>query len=150
MKWRALATDLTEEKLDVNLSLLLGGDDCRFQIIASAGLRSSVAETDPFAVPRKPRTAYIQVPKSTTDMQYGDHVSLLGWGFSPDFGMVAGDEMIWISESIGRVGTGNRLYLHSLPAGDHRISLHIPNGLGGEASENVGLKIIERRLNKNP
>ena len=36
--WRAIAADLTEPRHDVNLNLLPGGDDCRFQVVASSGI----------------------------------------------------------------------------------------------------------------
>ena len=60
--WRAIAADLTEPRHDVNLNLLPGGEDCRFQVVASSGIRTNglgnraVCGADEVGQPEYPRT----------------------------------------------------------------------------------------------
>src|SRR5262249_23941487 len=84
--WRALATNYSQPYRVVNLDEFPGGEECRFQLVASAGIRTATAETDPFVVLRKPMRAHILAPASGTDFRQGDPVTLRGIGFSPNFG----------------------------------------------------------------
>ncbi len=139
--WRALATGLTQTEYVVNLDLVPGGEHCRLQIVASAGLRTTVMETEPFAVPRKPRQAYISSPQTGSEFEIGMHIALAGTGFSPDFGLTSSDEVVWSSRSIGTIGTGYQLTTNTLPIGYHRITMYVPDGLGGEASASTEIRI---------
>ena len=78
--WRAVAADLTSWSLAVNLDLLPGGERCMFQIVASSGLRTVAAETEPFEVRRKPRTAAILRPKPDERFPRSESVVLLAAG----------------------------------------------------------------------
>jgi hypothetical protein len=140
--WGAVAADLTEPRHVVNLDLLPGGAKCRFQVIASSGIRSSVALTDPVEVARKPRKAYILSPaNSGMTFKQGEGVVLLGGGFSPDFETTDFDEVVWTSDRDGVIGTGYGVITHSLSTGRHRISIDFPDGLGSETSASVFVTI---------
>lgn len=140
-RWRALATGLTQTQYVVNLDLVPGGEHCRLQIVASAGLRTTVMETEPFAVPRKSRQAYISSPQTGSEFEIGMPIALAGTGFSPDFGLTSPDEVVWSSRSIGTIGTGYQLTTNTLPIGYHRITMYVPDGLGGEASASTEIRI---------
>ncbi len=131
--WRALAAGLTEAHYVLNLDLLPGGSECRIQVIASAGLRSAVAETAPIEVARKSRQAYILLPAESSVFEYGEVIPLMGGGFSPDHGMAPFEETVWTSSTRGMLGTGYRLPVRGLPIGRHLITVHVPDGQGGEA-----------------
>jgi hypothetical protein len=140
--WRAIAADLTDNCHMVDLDLLPGGDKCVFQIIASSGIRSSVATTEPMVVPRKPRKAYILSPEnSEMTFKQGEDVVLLGGAFSPDFETSDFDEVVWISDRDGVIGTGYQIITRSLSAGRHRININFPDRLGGETSAVVYVTI---------
>jgi hypothetical protein len=146
--WRAMACGLTDRKYLVDLSTVPGGTDCRIQIVASAGLRSAVAETSPFEVSRKPRLAFIVRPEQSS-IVYTESIAfvpLLGGGFSPDFGVAPGPEVSWSTRVLGQLGTGQRIVAR-LPVGKHRIMLHVPDGIGGEV---VTAKIIDVRRVAEP
>jgi hypothetical protein len=142
--WRAVAADLTEPQHVVNLDLLPGGAKCMFQVIASSGIRSSVAATKPLEVPRKPRKAYILSPaNSGMTFKQGEGVVLLGGGFSPDFETTNFEDVVWTSDRDGVIGTGYEVIVHTLSVGRHKISIDFPDGLGGEASATVFVTIKE-------
>jgi len=132
--WRPLAADLTESKLVVNTELLPGGDDCIFQVIASSGVRTASATTDPIEVAHKPRRAEILAPASGSTFAQGEAVELLGGGFSPDYETVELEDVLWISSRDGQLGIGYQVVTNRLTPGRHRIMLSIPDGMGSEAS----------------
>jgi hypothetical protein len=142
--WRAVAADLTGTRHVVNLDLLPGGDACKFQVVASAGVQTAVAETDPFAVPRKPYQAHIITPQSGAEYQQGEPVALQGGGFSPDLETTAFEEATWASSLDGPLGTGYQVVVHTLSVGRHKLTLTIPDGYGGEATGSVFVTVIPR------
>lgn len=139
--WRAVAADLTEPNYVVDLGLLPGGDECKFQVLASAGLRTTTTETDPFSVPRKPRQPHILSPVPDATFTEGEPVVLLGGGFSPDFETPEFGDVVWTSNIDGIVGVGYEVITHTLSAGRHRITISIPDGLGGEASAGMYIEV---------
>jgi hypothetical protein len=139
--WHAVDADLTSPGLVVDLDLLPGGDQCAFQIVASSGLRTVTAETEPFAVKRKPRTVTILRPKTGEQFTQGASVCLLGVGHSPDFETAYFEDVMWTSNRDGYLGIGDQLTTHTLSPGRHRISVSVPDGLSGEASATVSIQI---------
>jgi len=139
--WRAVAADVTFWSLVVNLDLLPGGERCVFQIVASSGLRTVTAETEPFEVKRKPRTAAILRPKPGERFPRGASVVLFGGGHSPDFETADFDDVVWTSNLDGHLGIGHQLTTHTLLPGRHRITVSVPDGLGDEASASVTVEI---------
>jgi hypothetical protein len=49
---------------------------------------------------------------------------------------------MWISNAAGFIGYGNELITNALPAGRHKITLSVADGLGGESLAEVFLKIV--------
>lgn len=131
--WRPLAADLTEPKLVVNLDLLPGGEECVFQVVASSGIRTALATTEPVAIPEKPCLAHIVSPEDGATFSQGDAVELLGGGFSPNFETTEYDDVSWTSSQDGRLGTGYQVVTNSLSPGRHRITLRVPDLMGGES-----------------
>jgi hypothetical protein len=146
--WQGLAVGLTATDFELNLALLPGGPECRVQVIASAGLRSAVAETAAFEVARKPRQAHIVFPEEGREFEYGELVSLRGGSFSPDYGMAPPADTLWTSDTQGILGSGYRLPVHGLLVGRHVITLHVPDGQGGEAVVSRAIRITEPRDHK--
>jgi hypothetical protein len=139
--WRAVAADLTEPRSAVNLDLLPGGDDCRFQVVASRGIRTTVTESDPFAVPVKPVQAQVLDPRPDAVYREGEAVVLRGGGFSPDHETTRFDEVSWSSSVDGHLGVGYEHAVTTLSPGRHRITLSVPDGLGGEATSAVFIEV---------
>ncbi|MDQ6815059.1 MAG: hypothetical protein M3040_15090 [Bacteroidota bacterium] len=139
--WRAVTADIEENSHVVNLNTLPGGDQCLFQIVASSGMRTSTATTEPFAVDRKPYEAHILSPKSSDNFKKGADVRLYGGGFSPDFGTIDFDYVTWTSDRDGLLGTGYEVITNKLSSGRHRISINLPDGLGGDVSASVYIQI---------
>jgi hypothetical protein len=142
-RWRALASALNTSRLAVDLGLLPGGNQCRLQVIATAGLRTSVAETAPFHIPRKLRIPYLVEPHADARYEVGSPVAFFGIGFSPDFGLCPPAEVKWSSQKDGPLGTGYQLTITSLSVGRHRIQLSISDGLGHEQVAERAIAIVQ-------
>jgi hypothetical protein len=142
--WRTVATDLAEPRHVANLELLPGGDRCRFQVVASAGVRTAVTETEPFAIPVKPVQVHILSPTDGTLVTEGEPLTLRGGGFSPDFGTTAFEDVVWTSSRDGPLGIGYETLVQNLSVGRHRIKLTVPDGLGGEAAGIVSVEVASK------
>lgn len=138
--WRAVGADLADSRLTVNLDLLPGGRGL-FQVVASAGVRTSTATTEPIEVPRKARQAHILAPEDGTTVAAGEDVEFLGGGFSPDFETVEGEDVTWTSNRDGNIGTGYQLITRRLSPGRHQITASLPDGMRGEARVSVGVTV---------
>jgi hypothetical protein len=152
--WRAIAAGLTEPSLATDLDTLPGGERCILQVVASAGIRTTTVETEPFAVEVKPRRAYIVSPDPDAFFREGDSVVLGGLGFSPDFGTATFEETVWTSNIAGFIGSGFEVITHTLARGVHMVRLGVADGLGGETSAQVQINIeprdTERPLRRPP
>jgi hypothetical protein len=142
--WRAIAAGLTEPSLEADLDNLPGGERCILQVVASAGIRTTTVETEPFAVEVKPRRAYIVSPDPGASFREGDSVVFGGLGFSPDFGTATFDETVWTSNIAGFIGSGFEVVTHTLARGVHMVRLGVADGLGGETSTHVQINIEPR------
>jgi hypothetical protein len=139
--WLAVAAGLTEPRFVADLADLPGGEDCLFQVAASSTIRTTVAEAQAMAVSVKPRRPYILSPEPNSRFSQGEPVRLGGVGFSPDFQTAPLDEVVWISNVDGFLGYGHNLITQALTPGLHKITLSVADGLGGEASESLLIKI---------
>jgi hypothetical protein len=139
--WIALVVGAGETSHVVNMELLPGGERCQFQVLASAGFRTATVESEPFSRPVLPRRALLVSPAAGEAFESSAAVALLGAGHSPDFGTPPPDEIIWTSNRDGFLGAGYELTLTDLSVGPHRISVSVPDGLGGEAVANVSIRV---------
>jgi hypothetical protein len=143
-RWRALAVGLKEHSFQVDLSLLPGGEECRVQVVAYAGFRTATATTPPFVRETTRRRAYIGSPRSGTELRVGELVHLVGAGHSPSHGATCADDVTWYTTELGALGRGHQLSVE-LPVGRHRITLHAPDGAGGEATASVDVSVVAKK-----
>ncbi len=139
--WRPVVIGLKETKFDVDLDQLPSGDDCRLQVLASTILRTAAAETDPFAVTRKPRQAMIAPVEDPTETRPARHVELAGCAYSPD-GCCEDEELMWFSSLQGYLGAGSHLIANDLMPGEHVISLVAPDDCDGETRAEHHVRVL--------
>jgi hypothetical protein len=140
--WRAVAANVRDTSTLLDLDQLPGGDDCRVELVVSAGLSSTVVQSEPFAVRRKPRRAHIASPRDGQTYHAGTPIVFAGAGYSPDFGTSAPDETMWRSErDCCAVGTGTYFVRDDLSAGIHRITLSTADGAGGQTAASVVITV---------
>jgi hypothetical protein len=141
--WQAVAADLRANHCLVNLDLLPGGEDCRFQVVISAGLAAATAVSEALTVRRKPRQAALISPQEDDTYRFGQPVILAGAAYSPDYGATPGEEVTWTSNRQGSLGSGQHLVVSDLRPGRHHIRLSASDGQGGDVSAGVWIQIGE-------
>jgi hypothetical protein len=137
--WRCIASGLKGYEHLVDLDYLPGGADCIFQVVASAGVRTAIAQTASFSIERRARQAHILMPTSGASFVAAMPVVLKGFGFSPDFPTIEPHELTWTSSVNGLLGVGAEIAATGLPMGHSSILLSMPNGLGGETVSSVSI-----------
>ena len=102
--WRALEPPQAQASYVLDLSALPGGEHCRFQVVASSGIRTTVITSEPFTVPVKPTTGEILSPVDGAEIRVGARLLLHGRAFSPDFGTtsIRGDAVVLRSRRVDR------------------------------------------------
>lgn len=138
--WRAVGPVQSETSYVLDLRTLPGGQRCRFQVLASSGVRTSATETDPFTVEVKPTVVEILSPGDSTELRAGEAVLLHGRAFSPDFATTPAEGMLWFSDRDGLLGTGPEARV-TLSTGAHELTLRVADGLGGEAEDVVNVQV---------
>lgn len=139
--FRALAPRLTKTEYLVDLDRLPGGEKCLFQVLATDGVRTAAAVSNPFSVPQRPRETMIATPPSGSVYAPGDTVSLVGESFSPQTGSAYPSELEWHSDLDGPLGKGQEIHVQNLRPGVHRISLTANDGCEGKATATIQIEV---------
>jgi len=147
--WRAVAGRLDVNEYVVDLDRLPGGEFCRFQVLATEGIRTGGAVSGFFSVPQRPRVTNIVSPPAGTVVASGELVTLLGESFSPDTGSAAETDLQWHSDLDGALGIGHEFYLRTLRPGVHTITLRTSDGCGGESAATVQVEVKEQPARKH-
>jgi hypothetical protein len=138
--WQPVNIGFEWKSCRVDLSRLPGGDDCRFQVIASTILQTATAQTDSFRVRQSPRRAMIAGPSLARRVHRASTLELAGTAHSPD-GFAEEGELTWSSSLQGHLGNGSYLTVHDLVPGEHEIKLTAPDGLGGQTEDVVMIRV---------
>jgi len=145
--WSPLAIDISGTSLDTNASHLSGSENAMFRVLASDGLNTTVADTGPVKVTRKPPLAFISIPADEALINYeNDDIILLGTGQDFEDGVLNGSSLVWNSDIDGLIGYGSQLYLpaKSLSLGSHMITLTAVDSDGKEASTSVMVNVQDK------
>jgi len=139
--WRAVAPRLRTTEYVVDLDNLPGGEGCQFQVLATEGIRTGMAVSEPFRVPQQPRETSIILPTPGVVFAPGQTVTFVGESFSPHTGSAQPSELQWHSDLDGALGVGHEISLNKLRPGLHTISLKAPDGCGGESMVSLQIEV---------
>jgi hypothetical protein len=143
-RWSTVAANLREPACRINPTLLAGGEACRLEVVASSGVRTSVATADRFQLPLKRRKAHILAPDPGTEVPQGTQVLFRGGGFSSDFGLADMEDVIWRSDLDGMLGRGLELAAELGSTGLHTITVTVPDGVDGIVTARTSLRVTAR------
>lgn len=149
--WHSLATDYpgdgdattTMTVTSMATSLIPGSDvqsapgSSRIRVIATDGVNSGMALSEPFLVPRHNPLPHIVSPRNGAHFRHSDQIWLRGRGLDAEDGTVPGTGLSWIVSGIGTVGTGRELTLNGLPPGQRTISLRATDSTGAFATTQI-------------
>lgn len=121
--WQPLSLPVGETDQEVDFDRLAGGDRCRLRVLATDGVNTTEAVSEPFNRPVQPCYAMIVEPENGTAYARDDPVRLRGQGWyleerEPEF-----DQLDWMSSVDGPLGQGAILWVSGLSPGAHTITL---------------------------
>jgi hypothetical protein len=141
--WQAVAPLTQATSLEVDLDRLPGGEACLFQVLVTSGIRTGMAVSASFQVPRKEIEVTLASPEGGTVVTSGERSTLVGEGFSPDLGSVRPEDLEWTSDIQGKLGSGNELGLGQLRPGRHAITLSAPGAGNRRPSAKIRIEVRE-------
>ena len=140
--WQTVADNVSSGRHVVDTSMLPGGDRCRMRAVLSDGCRRYCCISEEFQVQGKPVSVEIASPRTGLVVQQADTVQLLaartGSGQTDSLA-----DMNWSSSIDGFLGAGGNLLVHMLSLGRHRITLSADDGVGGESSSHVFIRVVD-------
>ncbi len=131
--WWPVVFDPPEGNVSVVASSLPSRGSCRFRVVATAELMSTVVDTEPVDLLPAPRGLHLDLPDGDCGVAAGPvmlrvHIDLRGHG-AP-----SAREVRWWSSIDGDLGVGTDL-VAELSAGRHEVSVTAPDGVGGSLGE---------------
>ena len=124
---------LDQGLVEIDSERLPGGSRCFLRAVATAELRSAVADTSPFDAPPARHALHLDVPRGDCPIPAGP-VALAALLDRRGEGAVHPGDVAWRSSLDGDLGTGLRL-VADLSEGRHEIVVTAPDGAGGTLSE---------------
>jgi hypothetical protein len=134
--WQPLTGQTTATSLALDLAHLPGGASCLVRVRVTDGVNTSYDDSDPFEVGRKAPQAVIYAPEGGAGFLPGAAIQLLGRGFDPEDGTLAGARLRWSSDQDGDLATGGQALMHLSP-GRHVITLTVTDSDGNPATRSV-------------
>ena len=142
--WTTLGASLAEGTLVVDFDELPGSQgNALIRVLASDGVNTGVAVSNPFTVPEKLPEAQILFPENGESFRPGDLVWLQGFGFDMDDGSLDGVFLQWASAKDGPLGNGADLPLTALSEGTHVITLTVTDSDGNRATDTITIFVAE-------
>jgi hypothetical protein len=123
LTWEALAVDVPNLTVEMQLSELAGTSEGRFRVVATDGLTTGMDDSDStFSVGSKAPDVTILSPPDRSRVLQGSPVLLRGTGTDPEDGPLSDDALVWSCSRDGLLG-GGATRVEVLSQGVHRIRL---------------------------
>ena len=114
----------------------LAGGEVTFHVVASDGLLTAHADSNPVTLANKPPQPRVLAPGNGVHVTLGQSINLEGAAQDPQDGTLADTHLAW-SSSQGPLGSGARLTVANLPLGSHVVTLTATDSLGLSATSSV-------------
>jgi hypothetical protein len=133
--WTSIATGISASELTLDRALLPGGDNSRFRVIATDGVRSGQADSELLSVPQKVPTLTVVEPADGAVFFPNQPISFSATAYDLEDGELAGAAITWASDQPdGDLGSGNQLVLANLSTGVHNITVTATDSDGASVS----------------
>ena len=133
--WQPVGNRTGEQQMQINVTELPGGENCRFAVQVTDGYNNASDETGEFVIQDKPYEAFILSPLDGEVLGAGRSVLLTGQGYDPNSGREISEGFVWSSSKDGELGKGSLLQT-KLSEGKHTIKLQI-----GKSTQSVGVRV---------
>jgi hypothetical protein len=141
--WSVLGMNLSDSSLMIDFAGLPGSaGQALFRVLASDGVNTGSATSQPFTVAGKAPQAEISGP-SGGSFRVGDAVWLAASAFDADDGTLDGGSVTWSSSRDGNLGTGASLPVYDLSAGQHTITMTARDGDNNTATDTISITVFD-------
>jgi hypothetical protein len=143
--WNPIGIDLSGTSMSVARCSLPGSSTARIRVIASDGLRSTVATSSAFTLPNLAPTVEVDSPADGFIATGAQSIPLTATAVNVEDGSLDGS-VVWNSDLDGQLGTGSSLVQRAdlLRVGTHRITATVTDSAGATGS--AGVTIIAKRV----
>jgi len=114
----------------------------RIQVIATDGVNTAVAVTDPYLVAHRPPRVHLAQPRDGARFYHTDHILLRGRGWDAEAEAMGEPTLAWSVDGVP-AGSGRAVLVPHLPAGTHAIELCATDGDGQTACEQVTIESLD-------
>ena len=125
----------TQTSANIDTATLAGGE-VTFRVVASDGLLTAHADSNPVTLANKPPQPRVLVPGNGVHVTLGQSVNLEGVAKDLQDGTLADANLAW-SFPGGPLGSGARLSVATLPLGSNLVTLTATDSLGLTATSSV-------------
>lgn len=140
----SLAAGLEEPAYEADLSGMPGSRTGRLSVLATDGVRSAFAVSEPFPVSEKGPQISIQAPKPGEVVPADQPVNLNGQATDVAGASLPHDGLIWLVDG-KEVAKGTALaFASGLEPGGHEVTLQYKAGKRAEAEETVVIEVAKR------
>ena len=140
--WNPIGMDLSGTSLSVARWSLPGSNTARIRVIASDGLRSTVATSPAFTLPNLAPMLSVDSPADGFIASGAQSIPLTATAVDAEDGPLGGS-VVWSSDVDGQLGTGATLVQRAdlLSQGTHRITATVTDSGGATASASVTITV---------
>ena len=122
--WELLAQGVTTNSVEIARHNVPGTDEGLIRVWASDGIHTSSAQSfGTFTTSDLEMTAEIVSPQTGNVYARRQTINLEALAFSPNYGALGGNQLVWTSDQDGLLGEGRQLSVSDLSPGVHDITL---------------------------
>jgi hypothetical protein len=142
LSWDTMNTNLTETSLQYDSSFVAGAEQAIFRLLASDGLNTSEAVSQPIRIENKAPLLNIEGPLEGTRVEQGNAILLYAQAVDLQDGSLDSSAFTWTSDRDGALGTGDQLVVQDLSLGVHTLTVDVVNKAGLHAQRSVKIEVI--------
>lgn len=136
--WQTLTVNLPEPVLAVAAGSLAGGAAVRFRVLATDGVHSAVATSEPFALPRHAPAMRMTGILEGQQFEFGALAGAQGFGYDAEDGSLSDAALRWTLDGPERrQAAGGSFSLANLAPGTYTLSLE-----GTDSDEQTGVETL--------
>jgi hypothetical protein len=144
--WVTVEQDLKQTSVKVDRFDLSGSEKALFRVLATDGIHTTAATSQPFSVVGRSAIAEILSPRDGTAYVRGETVALEVYAYDIDSGEVPDEKVVWTSSIDGRLGTGLEFEYSKLSVGEHTITVTVSDDAsGGSSTATVKVRVVAKR-----
>lgn len=144
-EWFVLEYDIETTLWNEDFSLLPGGPRAKIRVTATDGVLSATAESAEFTVPVKAPEVFIEPLLAGNSYTTGSQILLEADAYDLQDEWISDNNIKWSSSLAGQIGTGKKLVVNNLAAGNHTITVTATNSTGQTATDSINVTVTDNK-----